>query len=300
MTDTDPLVLVEVANGVATLTLNQPGTLNALSVELHDALLNELKILNDGDDVRVIRLRGAGSSFCAGADMGKIYDSFFDERDPSGDSAAELGEARISIDREWLRDLAERHLWMWSYRKPIIAQVHGYCIGAGIELIGSCDIIMAADDAQLGHPPARAHGIPVTLGQWPIRIGIARTKELFFTGDLVDGKAAEQMGMVTHAVAPDDLDRRTLEFCERIAQVPLDALTVIKHATNRWFENAGLRTSVTSGADFDSIYHGAPAFDRFITMAREQGLKEALRWRDAPFSVAAGAEGHNGSAKVGR
>lgn len=283
MSADDPLVLLEVAEGVATLTLNSPQSLNAMSMEMHEQLLSHLKALNAGDDVRVIRLRGAGRAFCAGADMSTIYEGFLENRAPRKGEAWELGEARISVDREFLRTLAERHLWMWSYRKPIVAQVHGYCVGGGIELIGNCDIVFAATDAQIGHPPSRAHGIPVTLGQWPFRIGMLRTKELLFTGDLVDGTAAERMGMVNHAVPADELDSSTLAFCERIAKAPLDALTVSKHVTNRWFENAGIRSSVTSGADFDAIYHAGPAFDEFVRIASQESLRSALHWRDKPF-----------------
>lgn len=278
-------VSVEIDEGVATITLNQPDSLNALSVELHDDLLATLKDLNAGDEVRVIRLRGAGRAFCAGADMTSIYDGFFNEVEQATGEPWELGESRVAIDREWLRDLAERHLWMFSYRKPIVAQVHGYCLGAGIELIGASDIVFAAKDARLGHPPMRAHGVPPTLGQWPYRIGILKTKELMFTGDMVTGEEAEQLGMVNHAVDAEVLDEVTLEYCKRVAKTPLDALTVAKHATNRWFENAGYRSSVISGADLDAIYHGAPAFDEFIRIAREEGIQAALAWRDQPYGT---------------
>jgi enoyl-CoA hydratase/carnithine racemase len=285
MSTDEPLVLVEVDEGVATLTLNSPQSVNAMSVAMHDVLLAQLKRLNPGDDVRVIRLRGAGRAFCAGADMSTIYDGFREPDDVREGDAWQLGEGRASIDREFLRTLAERHLWMWSYRKPIVAQVHGYCVAGGIELIGNCDVIFAADDARFGHPPSRAHGIPVTLGQWPFRIGMLRTKEMLFTGDLIDGTAAKEMGMVNHAVPADELDQTTLEFCQRIAKAPLDALTISKHATNRWFENAGIRSSVTSGADLDSLWHTGPAFESFVKIASEEGLKSALAWRDKPFTI---------------
>jgi enoyl-CoA hydratase len=283
MSARDPLVVLDVDEGVATLTLNSPESLNAMSVAMHDELIAHLDELKPGDDVRVIRLRGAGRAFCAGADMSSIYDGFSEPATSRDGAPWELGESHVSVDREFLRDLGERHLAMWSYRKPIVAQVHGFCIGGGVELMGSCDIVFASKDARIGHPPSRAHGIPVTLGQWPFRIGMLKTKEMLFTGDLIDGTAAEEMGMINHAVDVDELDATTLSFCKRIAKGPLDALTVSKHATNRWFENAGIRSSVASGADLDSIWHTGPAFAAFVKIAREEGIRSALEWRDSPF-----------------
>jgi enoyl-CoA hydratase len=173
---------------------------------------------------------------------------------------------------------------MWSYRKPIIAQVHGFCLAGGNELVGACDIVFAAEDARFGHPASRALGIPPTLGMWPAKVGMLRTKELLFTGDLIDGREAERIGMVNHAVPADKLDETTMAFCQRVAMTPMDALTVHKHITNRWFEIAGLRLAAQEGADFDAIYHETAAAREFGRISREQGLKAALAWRDEPFA----------------
>ena len=87
----------------------------------------------------------------------------------------------------------------------------------------------------------------------------------------------------------EELDDRTLAFCERIAKLPLDALSVHKHVTNRWFEIAGLRTAAAEGAEYDAIYHETASFREFAQMAREKGLKEAFAWRDGPFGDGHGA-----------
>jgi enoyl-CoA hydratase len=179
--------------------------------------------------------------------------------------------------------MVDRWLWMWSYRKPIVAQVQGYCLAGGGELVGACDIVFAAEDARFGHPASRALGIPPTLGMWPAKIGMLKTKELLFTGDMIDGREAERIGMVNRAVPVDRLDDEAMAFCKRIAQLPLDALSVHKHVTNRWFEIAGLRTAAAEGAEFDAIYHETPAAKEFNRLAGEQGLKSALAWRDDPF-----------------
>ena len=109
--------------------------------------------------MRVIRLRGAGRAFCPGYDLGPDV-----QRTPAlprgraarGDALADLGESAIARDRESLREMIDRWLWMWNYRKPIIAQTHGYCLSGGLDLIGACDIVFAAEGTLFGHPAARA------------------------------------------------------------------------------------------------------------------------------------------------
>jgi enoyl-CoA hydratase len=277
-------VLVEIAGGVATITLNRPEKMNALSQELMNDLQEALRELNPGDAVRVIRIKAAGRTFSAGYDLTPGRRRTAAATQEHGTRAWELGESRIARDREGLRQTVERWLSMWSYRKPIVAQVHGYCLAGGGELAGACDIIFAAEDARFGHPASRALGIPPTLGFWPAKIGMLKTKELLFTGDMIDGREAERIGMVNRAVPADRLDEVTMAFCQRVAKLPLDALTVHKHVTNRWFEIAGLRTAAAAGAEFDAIYHETPAYREFGRLAAEKGLKSALAWRDEPFA----------------
>ena len=111
-------------------------------------------------------------------------------------AATELGESSLVLDRERLRESIERWLTIWNYRKPIVAQVHGLCLSGGLDLIGVCDLVYAADNARFGHPAARGLGIPPTMGMLPMKIGAARTKELFFTGDTVDAHEAYRLGLV--------------------------------------------------------------------------------------------------------
>jgi enoyl-CoA hydratase len=294
MTEYENILVETAASGVATITLNRPEKLNAISQDLRDDLEAALRELSPGDAIRVIRLKAEGRAFCAGYDLtpgrrrvaGHGDAAASEER---GTNAWQLGESRIAMDREGLRESVDRWLWMWSYRKPIVAQVHGFCLAGGGELAGACDIIFAAEDARFGHPASRALGIPPTLGMWPAKIGMLKTKELLFTGDMIDGTEAARIGMVNHAVPREELDERTLDFCERVAKLPLDALSVHKHVTNRWFEIAGLRTAAAEGAEFDAIYHETPSFGEFGRIAQERGLKEALAWRDAPFGDGHGA-----------
>ena len=166
-------VLVEIDGAVATITLNRPEKLNAISGGLRDDLEAALRELNPGDAVRVIRLKGAGRAFCAGYDLTPERGALqWRPNQRSGDNAWELGESRIALDREGLRASVDRWLWMWSYRKPIIAQVHGWCLAGGGEMIGACDIVVARAERPPGPlEPDHAHRVAgVQLAQRRLKI----------------------------------------------------------------------------------------------------------------------------------
>ncbi len=282
---------VRVDGAVATITLSRPDAVNALSPQMRDELENALAELKPGDRVRVVRIRGAGRGFCSGYDLtsgSSVYNAGLPAggapRPGIGEAApTELGESSLVLDRERLRESIERWLRIWNYRKPIVAQVHGACLSGGLDLIGVCDLVYASESARFGHPAARGLGIPPTMGMLPMKIGAARTKELFFTGDTVDGHEAYRLGLV-NAVVPDaELDERTAALCRRIAHTPLDALTLHKHIINRWSEIAGLRLGALEGADFDAMFHVTPASAEFGRIADRDGIRGALSWRDAAF-----------------
>jgi enoyl-CoA hydratase len=288
-------VLVDTDGPVATITLNRPEKLNALSDALRTDLHDALVALSPGDRVRVIRLKGAGRAFCPGYDLsprpGRDYASGdTGNGEAPGDALADFGESGISLDRERMRELVDSWLWMWNYRKPIIAQTHSYCLSGGLDLIGTCDIVFAAEGTRFGHPAARGLGVPPIMGMLPMKIGAAATKELLFTGDLVDAQTARELGIIQHVVPAAEIDERVMALCQRIALQPLDMLTAHKHTTNRWMELQGVRTAAYESADFDAIAHLSPATREFARRSREEGLRSALTWRDAPYAVGPAAE----------
>lgn len=278
-------ILLDVEGPVATITLNRPEHLNALSDGLLDDLYAALRALNPGDDVRVVRIKGNGRAFCPGYDLqpGTGYRAPR-ATEQTSTAMADLGESSIARDRESLRTMIDRWLWMWNYRKPIIAQTHGYCLSGGLDLIGACDIVFAAEGTLFGHPAARGMGIPVTIATYAARIGAAATKELLFTGDLIDAHEARELGLVRRIVPADELDAYTLAFCQRVAMNPLDILTAHKHVTNRAMELMGTRLAAMEGAEFDAIAHLAPSMKEFGRITQTEGLRAALTWRDRPYA----------------
>lgn len=290
---------VDIDGPVATITLNRPDKLNALSAGLISDYDAALITLAPGDKVRVIRVRGAGRAFCSGYDLSPPDDSAsYGAAVPASASAgdggsdggsrtlAECGESFALREREGMRQQAERWLRIWNYRKPVIAQVHGYCLSGGLDLLSTTDLAFAASGTRFGHPASRGVGIPVLMGMLPLKIGAARTKRILFTGDLVDADTALDWGLVEWVTEPADLDDRAMAYCQRAAMLPMDALTIHKQAVNRWSELMGARVAALEMADMDALYHTTPAYSEFNQRIAEHGLQHALAWRDGPFREA--------------
>ena len=289
---------VDTDGPVATITLNRPDKLNALSAGLMADYDAALAALSPGDKVRVIRLRGAGRAFCSGYDLSRSRDggSHGAAADNSSNGAAGrasddgtlagYGESFALLEREGMRQQAERWLRIWNYRKPVIAQVHGYCLSGGLDLLSTTDLAFAARGTRFGHPASRAVGIPVLMGMLPLKIGAARTKRILFTGDLIDADRALDWGLVEWVVDPQELDDRVMEYCQRAAILPMDALTIHKQAVNRWSELMGARVAALEMVDMDALYHTTPAYFEFNRRVVESGLQHALAWRDSPFRPA--------------
>lgn len=279
-------LLLEIDGPVATITLNRPDKLNSISIKLRDEFLAALDVLNPGDTVRVIRLKGAGRAFSTGYDLEGGYDVLSDKTrvsDDSDDEVSRIGESEIAQDRDSLRQTAQWLYRIRRYRKPIVAQVHGYCLAGGLDLIGVCDSVFAAEDAKLGHPASRALGLPTTVGLLPIKAGPLKAKEMLFTGDNIDGVEAEKWQIVNKAVPADELEAHVIKYCKRIALLPLDMLTVHKDVVNRWVDNMGYGPSVDATVDLNSISHQSPFLAEFMRRATTESMKAALEWRDGRF-----------------
>jgi enoyl-CoA hydratase len=260
----DEVLLRESTDWGVRLTLNRPAKLNAINVELREALSAAVAAAIDDERVRVIAIAGAGRAFCAGYDL----------------SEAQPGDAWGW--REVLaRDVAAT-LEIWRSPKPVIAQVHGYALAGGLELAMACDLIVAAEGAQLGEPEIRFGSAPVTL-LMPFLIGQKRTRELLMTGDLVDATKAERIGLVNRVVAADDLAAEVDRLADRLARVPPDVMAPTKLMLNRAMEAGGFGEAVQMGLDLQSFVNMSETSRAFDEIVRRDGLKAALAWRDARY-----------------
>ena len=212
-------VLVDVVDGIATMTLNRPEARNALNLEMREQLETTLGGLGDDPAVRVLVLRGAGEHFCAGGDV-KLMQA-------RPVTAAE-GQARVEAMNRAVRLLVQ-------FRTPTIAMVDGFAVGAGCNLALACDLVVASERARFGEIFARLGLVPDGGGVYllPRRVGLARAKELVFTAETMEARNAERLGLVNLVVPVADLEARTLALARRIADGPPRALAAAKALLNR-------------------------------------------------------------------
>ena len=260
----EPVLLREATSWGVRLILNRPTKLNALSTELRDTLGAAIADAAADDAVRVIAITGAGRAFCSGYD---------------------LSEAAPPTAWQW-RDVLERDvratLAIWSCPKPVIAQVHGYALAGGLELAMACDLIVAAEGAQLGEPEIRFGSAPVTL-LMPFIIGQKRTRELLLTGDLIDAAEAERIGLVNRVVPADRLAAEVDALADRLARVPPDVMAPTKLMLNRAMDAAGFAAAVEMGLDLQAFVNMSETARAFDSIVRSAGLKAALAWRDERY-----------------
>ena len=246
------------------LTLNRPAKLNALSAELRDTLRDAIADATADESVRVIVIAGAGRAFCSGYD---------------------LSEAASPTAWDWRDVLAKdvaATLAVWSCPKPVIAQVHGYALAGGLELAMACDLIVAAEDAQLGEPEIRFGSAPVTL-LMPFVIGQKRTRELLMTGDLIGAVEAERIGLVNRVVPIERLGEEVDTLAGKLARVPPDVMAPTKLMLNRAMDAAGFAAAVEMGLDLQSFVNMSATAREFDAIVRSDGLKAALAWRDRRY-----------------
>ena len=183
---------------------------------------------------------------------------------------------------QWARHVVESWFTIWDLGKPVIAQVHGYCLAGGSELAACCDLVYVAEDARIGYPPTRVWGVPTTA-LWAFRIGPARAKRLLLTGDSIDGATAVEWGLATEAAPAAKLDEAFEALLERIARVPVNQLVMHKLLVNQALYSQGLQATQVLGTVFDGIARHTPEGFAFQQRAAEAGFKEAVRERDEPF-----------------
>jgi enoyl-CoA hydratase len=267
----DAPVLYEAADGVATLTLNRPDRLNTIVPALIDAFDEALARAQQDRDVRAIRLRGAGRTFCAGYDIDWGADMMEGESDPWDPIA----------DYQTMSRYVSSYMSLWRSPKPVIAQVHGFCVGGGTDFALCSDLIVCAEDARIGYPPARVWGSPTTA-MWIYRIGLERSKRLLLTGDPVDGRTAVQWGLASEAVPEPELDEAALDLARRVARLPANQLHMMKLLVNQAFEQMGLHTTQLIGTLLDGSARHTPEGAEFTRRAMED-VGRAVAERDAPF-----------------
>lgn len=262
---------------VGIVTLARPERRNAISPAMQAELADAFVRADDDRRVHVVVLRGDGPSFCSGYDLqGSDYRPF--AVDP------EHGRTLPAIDDDvWRIEQGQRRLLaIFDLHKPVIAQVHGYCVAGGTDLALLCDLVLAAEDALIGFPPVRSMGCP-PHHMWTYLLGPQWAKRMLLTGDLLTGIDAARLGLVLDAVPPDELAGEVMALARRIALVDHHLLAANKRQVNLALELMGARTMQRLAAEIDTRAHQARAMREFGRVAAEHGMASAVKARDEPF-----------------
>jgi enoyl-CoA hydratase len=275
-------IAYEKDGGKARITLNRPEKLNALSMRMQRELNAALWEADNDRQVHVIILRGNGRAFSAGYDLTPMQSpSAADDRDEAYTNVYR-GMATMDDDIWQLERQQRERMAIWDIHKPVIAQVHGYCLAGGTDLALLCDIVVAAEDAVIGFPPVRAMGSPVAH-MWTYLVGPQWAKYFLLTGDSVSGREAAAIGLVWKAVPADLLGEEVEALASKMEKIDVELLSPNKRIVNLAMELMGARTIQRVAAENDGRAHQAPAVKEFARIAMTQGLKAALEWRDGKF-----------------
>ena len=262
------ILVDEPAEGVRRITLNRPEKRNALFHPLRGEILEALREADQDDSVRVSIVRGAGKCFSAGYDLG------------GGNEGLDLPFFTSHGDGQWPRHVTEGWMSIWDLAKPVIAQVHGYCLAGGSELASGCDLIYVAEDAQIGYPAVR-FGVPdMHFHAWTM--GMRKAMEAMLTGDSMSGLEAVEVGWANAAFPIEDLDAGVIAVASKIAKLPPDIVQINKRVVHRQMEVMGLRTGVRIGTELCALGTRQESMRAFIA-DMQKGLTDALTKRDAPF-----------------
>src|SRR3954454_4128441 len=269
----------EVEGPIATITFDRPERLNTIVPPMPDELEAAVHAAVADADVRVIVVRGAGRSFCAGFDFGggfHDYDEILktDGRwDPGKDFVFATAPSIAPVPK---------FMSMWRAPKPVIAQVHGWCVGGGSDMALCADLVIASDDARIGTPYARMWGAYLT-GMWIYRLGLTRAKEYALTGRPLSGREAADVGLINRAAPFAELEETVMEEARLLASLPTSQLAAMKMIVNQAYENMGLASTQTLGPILDGLMRNTREAEGFVATAAEQGVGAAITERDGGY-----------------
>jgi enoyl-CoA hydratase len=272
-------LLYGVQDAVATITLNRPETLNTIVPPLPDELEAAVHAATYDEAVKVIVLRGAGRAFCAGFDFGDGFHHWDEALTTDGrwDAGKDFQFAVQRPDAP-----VPKFMSLWRTPKPVIAQVHGWCVGGGSDMALCADLVIASEDARIGTPYSRMWGCYLS-GMWLYRLGLTKAKEYALTGRPLSGREAADVGLINRAVPFADLEATVAEEARLLASSPASQLAAMKLIVNQAYENMGLASTQTLGPILDGLMRNTPDAERFIGLAGREGVPAAVRERDGGY-----------------
>jgi enoyl-CoA hydratase len=304
------VVRYEVTGRIARLTLDRPGRGNGITRRLVEELAARVERADLDPAVHVLVLAGEGPGFCGGYDLVESAEALGGAPDAGGEpgvAGAAASDAAIPgspldpavmaanhdpsgvwdpmVDYAMMGRNVRAFMSLFHCGKPVVCRVHGFCVAGGTDMALCSDLLVIAQDAKIGYPPARVWGSPTTA-LWAHRVGAQRAKRLLFTGDSLSGSEAVEWGLAIEAPPADRLVERTEILLERIARVPVNQLMMMKLLVNQTLYAQGLHATQVLGTVFDGITRHTAEGYAFQQRAAEAGFKQAVRERDEPFGDA--------------
>jgi enoyl-CoA hydratase len=257
---------------------HRPERGNAITLDTPRELAECVERANLDPQVHLIALAGEGKGFCGGYDLVEFAERGMPNHDPD-----EVWDP--VLDWQMMSRNVRGFMSLFRSDKPVVCKVHGFCVAGGTDLALCADLLVIAEDARIGYPPARVWGSPTTA-LWAHRLGVQRAKRLLFTGDLIDGRTALDWGLAIEAPPPAEVDERFEALIQRIALTPVNQLAMMKLLVNSTLEAQGLSATQTLGTLFDGIARHTEEGYAFQRRAMEAGFKQAVRERDEPYGDA--------------
>lgn len=272
-------LLYETAGPVATITLNRPEHLNTIVPPMPEELEAAVARATRDAEVKVIVVRGMGRAFCAGYDFGEGFHHWGEALETDG---------RWDPGKDFVMATAppvaptQQFMSVWRCPKPVIAQVHGWCVGGGSDFALCCDLVVASEDAVIGTPYSRMWGAYLS-GMWIYRLGLTKAKEHALTGRPLNGRQAADVELINRAVPFDRLEDTVADLAADLARIPASQLAAQKLVVNHAYESMGLASTQTLGPILDGLMRNTPDALAFIERAEREGVRTVVADRDAPF-----------------
>jgi enoyl-CoA hydratase len=285
----------EAGDRVARITLNRPERGNGIVPRMPAEIAACVERANLDPEVHAIALAGNGTGFCGGYDLvasaegdmsglGGVEAPPGSPVDPATIGANHAPESNWDpvTDFQFMSRNVRGFMSLFHSEKPVLCKVHGYCVAGGTDMALCSDLLVIGADAKIGYPPARVWGSPTTA-MWAARLGPMRAKRLLLTGDSLSGEQAAEWGLATEAAPPEQLDECFETLLERVAQMPINQLVMMKMLVNQSLYAQGLHQTQLLGTFFDGIARHTEEGHGFVRRAAEGGFKQAVRQRDEPF-----------------
>lgn len=272
-------ILYDVDGTIAFVTLNRPERLNTIVPPMPEEVEAAVHAATLDERVKVIVLQGAGRAFCAGYDFGDGFHHWDDHM--TTDGAWDAGKDFAFSTYQGAAP-TQKFMSLWRTPKPVIAQVHGWCLGGGSDTALCADLVIASEDARIGTPYSRMWGCYLS-GMWLYRLGLTRAKEYALTGKPLSGREAAGVGLINRAVPFAELQAEVRRTAEQLAQIPSSQLAAMKLVVNQAYENMGLATTQMLGPILDGLMRNTPEARRFIDRAAQESVGALVTERDRAF-----------------